>query len=464
MKLRLGGEIGLDPSAAGGDHGPVQTPDPVGVLADFDARGLIHDSTDRAALTRRLADPPLAVYCGFDPTADSLHVGHLLGILALRRLQLAGHRPIALAGGATGMIGDPSGRSEERNLLDGDALAANLAAIEAQLRALLAGSECSADVVFVDNGDWTNSLPLIEFLRDVGKHATVNQMLARESVRTRLQGDEGLSFTEFSYMLIQAHDFAWLHEHHSCDLQIGGSDQWGNIVAGVDLIRRRTGVRVHGLTWPLLTRSDGTKFGKSAGGNVWIDPARTSPYAFFQYWMQVEDIDVKRMLLQLTLLPVDEVADVVEAHRSHPERRGAQRRLALEVTAWVHGGEEAVGAQGAAAALFGEDSDDVGEAAYRSLEGELAVLDTTRHRLGHGLGLVETLAEIGLCTSRSDARRQLAQGAVYVNGRRRDPGDDTLGEDDLRHHRWILVRRGKRDHHLIRIIDSSEVDVLPPRR
>jgi tyrosyl-tRNA synthetase len=422
------------------------------VLGDFEARGLVHDSTDRRELARRLAEGAISVYCGFDPTADSLHVGHLLGILALRRFQLAGHRPIALAGGATGMIGDPSGRSEERNLLDAETLATNLVAIEGQLRRLLAGDGSGPEVAFVDNASWTGGLGLVEFLRDVGKHVSVNQMLGREAVRARLAGTEGLSFTEFSYVLLQAHDYVWLHQHEGCDLQVGGSDQWGNIAAGVDLVRRRTGHQVHGLTWPLLTRADGTKFGKSAGTNVWLDPRRTSPYAFYQHWMQVDDVDVARFLLQLTLLGTDEVDAVVAEHRQAPARRAGQRRLAWETTALVHGAEAAVAAQAASEVLFGARSDDVPTAAYRMLEGELGSLSLERSRLRPGAELDRLLVETGLTVSLGDARRQLAQGAVYVNGRRVQGEGATLSGDDLRQGGWILLRRGKREHRLVRAV------------
>ncbi len=445
----------MDRPPVAGDHDLV-SPDPnFDVLGDLEARGLVHDSTDSDALARRLADPPVSVYCGFDPTADSLHAGNLLGILVLRRLQLAGHRPIALAGGATGMIGDPGGRSEERNLLEADVLGANLAAITTQLRRLLDFDAGTGPALLVDNAAWTADLPLLAFLRDVGKHVTVNQMLAKESVRARVQSTSGISFTEFSYMLIQAHDYLWLHEHERCDLQIGGSDQWGNITAGVDLVRRRTGHRVHGLTWPLLTKADGTKFGKSAGGSIWLDPARTSPYAFYQHWMQVNDDDVRRFLLQLTLLSVEEADAVAAAHAESPQRRSGQRRLAFEVTALVHGAEEAVTAQAATEVLFGQHVGPVPEGAYRALEGELGTTVVTRHALDAGVDVEFLLVSTGLSPSRSDARRQLAQGGVYVNGRRRDGADAEVTTADLDHQRWILLRRGKREHHLLRVDDAD---------
>ena len=451
--------IRLDLVAVAGDDGLVAAPE-FDLLGDLEARGLVHDSTDRDALAHRLAASPVTAYCGFDPTADSLHAGNLIGILALRRLQLAGHRPIALAGGATGMIGDPGGRSEERNLLEADVLGANLAAIEAQLGRLLDFEAGRNPAVLVDNATWTSDLRLLAFLRDVGKHVTVNQMLAKDSVRARVESTSGISFTEFSYMLLQAHDFLWLHEHEGCDLQIGGSDQWGNITAGVDLIRRRTGQRVHGLTWPLLTRADGTKFGKSAGGNVWLDPRRTSPYAFYQHWMQVEDADVRSLLLQLTLLRVEEADAVAAVHDDAPERRTGQRRLAFEVTALVHGAEEAVAAQAATEVLFGQRSGPVPEAAYRTLQGEVATSTLARHVLEEGVELDQLLVTTGLSPSRADARRQLAQGAVYVNGDRSAGPAPCITTADLRHQRWILLRRGKREHRLLRVDEGEDaVDV-----
>ena len=296
------------------EHDPV--PIDAALLDDLDARGLIHDSTDRDALATRLAAGPLTLYCGFDPTADSLHVGHLLGLVGLRRFIDAGHRALALAGGATGMIGDPSGRSEERNLLDADQLAKNLAAISLQIARVLGPGDRWE---LVDNATWTAPITFLDFLRDVGKHAPVNQMIARESVQSRMSGDAGISFTEFSYQLLQAHDFWWLRTHRDCELQVGGSDQWGNIAAGIDLVRRRGAGPVHGLTWPLLLRADGSKFGKSASGeNVWLDPVRTSPYRFFQFWMQTDDADVERLLLQMTLLPLEQVREIVATHATAP--------------------------------------------------------------------------------------------------------------------------------------------------
>jgi tyrosyl-tRNA synthetase len=414
------------------------------LLDELDARGLIHDSTDRAALGARLASGPITLYAGFDPTADSLHVGHLVPLLLLRRFQDRGHHPIALAGGATGMIGDPSGKSEERNLLDADTLAANVAAIKEQLAPLLSGG----DWTLADNYDWTGEVRLLEFLRDVGKHFTVNQMVAKESVKARMDSDQGISYTEFSYMLLQAHDYLVLHERHGCELQVGGSDQWGNITAGIDLVRRRQSASVHGLTCPLVTRSDGRKFGKSEAGNVWLSPTRTSTYAFHQYWVNVDDRDAGRFLRILTLLPLEEMAAVAAEAAAAPERRVAQRRLARELTALVHGPDAAEAAEEAAAVVFGGDPAGVSAAALAALEAELPTAAVAPGRLTGGADLVDLLAETGLVGSKGEGRRAVEQGGAYVNGARAESGAQ-IGEDDLLHGRWVLLRRGKREHALV---------------
>src|ERR1700752_383928 len=316
------------------------------LLADLEARGLIQDSTDRDALRARIQAGPVGVYYGCDPSADSLQVGNLIGLLVLRRFADAGHHPVALAGGATGMVGDPGGRSKERNLLDAETLARNTGRIADQLDRI-------ARVSLVNNLDWTESVTLLDFLRDVGKYANVNQMIARESVKARLESENGISFTEFSYQLLQANDYLYLSRHHAVEVQIGGSDQWGNLLAGVDLIRRADGKHVHAFTWPLLLRSDGKKFGKSEDGAVWLAADRTSPYQFFQYWMNVADADIERFLLQLTLLPVDECMVVAAEHAAAPRGRAGQPRLAAEITTIVHGAEATQAAIEASAILFG---------------------------------------------------------------------------------------------------------------
>ena len=421
------------------------------ILTELQARGLVQDSTDLDALGRRLAGGPVTLYHGIDPTADSLHAGNLIGVLALRRFQDAGHRPIALAGGATGMVGDPAGRSDERVLLDPDTLEGNVAAIKRQLTHLIDFTPGATQAALVDNYMWTGDLRLLDFLRDVGKHFTVNAMVAKESVRSRMEGTEGISFTEFSYMLLQAHDYLWLNEHHGCDLQIGGSDQWGNITAGIDLVRRRTGRAVHGLTWPLLLSAEGTKVGKTTGARVWLDPDKTSPYRFYQHWIQVDDDVVERMLLQFTLLSIGTVAGIMEGHRAAPEKREAQRVLAREVTALVHGAEAADAAERAAALMFGTPVDDVTPAALEAVAGEVPTSAFARGDLEGGLDLVEVLAATDLVDSRSDARRQLGQGAIYVNNRQVGPErhDGPLTPADLLHGRFVLLRRGKRRHHVL---------------
>jgi tyrosyl-tRNA synthetase len=419
-----------------------------GLLADLRARGLVHDHTDEDALATRLAAGPVTVYSGFDPTADSLHIGNLVPLLLLRRFQAAGHRPIALAGGATGMIGDPGGRTEERQLLGPEQLDANLAGIRAQLERLLEFGDAGA--LLVDNRTWTEPLSVLEFLRDVGKHVTVNAMLAKESVKARVESEHGISFTEFSYMLLQANDYRWLHEHHGCELQVGGSDQWGNITAGIDLVRRTTGDHVHGLTVPLIMRSDGQKFGKSQEGNVWLSAEKTSPYRFYQYWIQLPDADVDRFLRQLTLLPLDEVEAIVAEHAQSPERRQGQQRLAAELTTLVHGEEAVRAAAEASEVLF------AGSGAPPSAEALAMLVDevpTSRQgSLGEGDDLVTLLAATDLAASKSDARRALDERSVTLNGVRVDEVR-ALSSADLLHGRYLLLRRGKKRHHLV-VVDG----------
>ncbi|MEZ5178917.1 MAG: tyrosine--tRNA ligase [Acidimicrobiales bacterium] len=413
------------------------------VLADLQARGLVQDCTDPVGLAARLGEGPLALYYGCDPTADSLHVGNLLGLLVLRRFQEAGHRPVALAGGATGMVGDPSGRSEERNLLDEDTLAANVAAIKAQI-ARVVDLDGPGGGLLVDNRDWTGEVRLLDFLRDVGKHVTVNTMLGRESVKNRLASEHGISFTEFSYMLLQAHDFLRLEEAHGVQLQIGGSDQWGNMLGGVDLIRRVHGRPAWALSWPLLTAPDGTKLGKTTGARIWLDPVRTSPYQFFQHWMATDDRQVRQFLLQFTLLPVAEVEEVVADHELAPGRRTAQRRLATEATTLVHGAAEAEAAAEASTILFGGSVADASASALAAVAREAPTTEVARAELDGGVELADLLARPGLlAASKGEARRAIAQGGVYVNGER--AGEDRLVDGaDVLHGRYVVLRKGKR--------------------
>ena len=417
------------------------------VLADLEARGLIHQTTDREALAQRLASGPITAYCGFEPTASSLHVGNLLGLLTLRRLQLGGHRPIALAGGATGMVGDPSGRSAERNLLDDDALAGNLEGIVPQLRQFLDFDDGPHAARLLDNRAWTVGVGVLDFLRDVGKHVTVQQMVGKESVRNRLDEGDGLSYTEFSYMLLQAYDYLWLAENVECELQVGGSDQWGNIVLGIDLIRRRLARPAHALTWPLLARSDGTKYGKTAGGEtLWLSAEAMSPYRFYQSWIGVDDADVGKLLAQLTFLDMAEVREIAAAHRADPGRRDGQRRLAAEVTRIVHGDTAATAAAGASEVLFGGAASlaDVSAPALAFVAQEVP----SGPLRALGASIVDVLADAGLAQSRSDARRALAEGSVYVNGERTSDPDREVGAGDLLYGRYVLLRRGKKRWHV----------------
>jgi tyrosyl-tRNA synthetase len=420
------------------------TPDDL--IAELDARGLIHDSTDRDHLRARVAGGPTGIYYGCDPTADSLHVGNLIGLVMLRRFQQVGHRAIALAGGATGMIGDPSGRSAERNLLDAATLDHNVASIKGQIGRIV-DLDDPARGVLVDNRDWTEPITVLEFLRDVGKHVTVNQMLARESIRLRVGSEHGISFTEFTYMLLQANDYLWLHDHLGCTIQVGGSDQWGNIVAGVDLIRRKRREAVHAFSWPLLTGADGSKLGKTTGARVWLDPAKTSPYQFRQHWMQVPDDDVERQLLTFSLRPVEEIAALAERHRCAPERRVAQRVLADDMVTLVHGVQAAAAAAEAADLLFGGDPTAASAAALTTLTDEIPSSRVAAAELADPIAV---FVATGLASSNGDARRTLAQRAFYANGAQLD-ADASLTGRDLLHGRYLLLRRGKKSHHLVEV-------------
>ncbi len=430
-------------------NGTVREHGRVDLFDELDARGLVHDSTDRAELAALLGAGPLTLYLGIDPTGAHLHAGHLQGLVVLRRFQDAGHHVLAVVGGATGMVGDPSGVSDERQLLDAETVRSNVAAITAEVARFL-GADGRAGHQVLDNATWTESVSFLDFLRDVGKHVSVNQMLTRESVRSRLAGESGISFTEFSYMLLQAHDFLALHGGHGCRLQVGGSDQWGNIAAGIDLVRRRTGERVHGLTWPLLTLSDGRKMGKTADGALWLDPTRTSPYRFHQFWVQVGDDDVVALLRRLTFLTLDEIAEIAADHAEAPEARRAQHRLADELTTMVHGPEATAAAAAAGAILFGAPFDVLEPEAIAGLQGEVDTLTLEVAGLEpDGIGLVDLLVDAGLASSRSDARRAIAQGGIYVDNRRVTDDESRVRTGSLGPHGALLLRRGKRDHRLV---------------
>jgi len=426
-----------------------------GILEDLTLRGLLQDSTDQAVLQERLEQGPITLYCGFDPTADSLHLGHLVPLLTLRRFQDAGHRPIALAGGATGMVGDPSGRSEERNLLDQSELSSNVAAVAAQLESFLSfdaeAKKKGIAALLVDNREWTAEVNVLDFLRDVGKHVTVGTMLSKESVKTRLSSEQGLSFTEFSYMLLQANDFFELHKNYGCEMQIGGSDQWGNITAGIDMIRRRSSAIAYGLTVPLVTRSDGAKFGKTSEGTLWLDSKRTLPYELHQYLINVDDRDVEKLLLQLTLVSVSEISELMVDHRKSPEDRRAQQRLATEVCRLVHGDEEAEQALLATQGLFGSES--TSEDSLEALRGIVPETEVRASELKQGEeSLIDVLVLSGLCSSRGDARRTISAGGISVNGDRQAKDAVSLPNDLLLNGDYVLIQKGKKNRHLLVII------------
>ncbi len=415
---------------------------PTTILDELNWRGLIAQSTDLDALSAEVARGPITVYAGFDPTAPSLHAGNLVPLLALRRFQRAGHRPIVLAGGATGLIGDPR-ESGERTLNTTDTVAEWSERIRGQLERFVDCDDSPTGAVVVNNLDWTAPLSAVEFLRDVGKHFSVNVMLDRDTIRRRLDS-EGISYTEFSYMLLQANDYVQLHQRHGCTLQIGGSDQWGNIIAGVRLVRQKLGATVHALTVPLVTAADGTKFGKSTGGgSLWLDPQMTSPYAWYQYFFNTADADVIRYLRWFTFLTADELAELEQATAERPQQRAAQRRLAREFTTLVHGQAATEAVELASQALFGR-----GELADLDASTLAAALqETPMAQLAPGApdGIVDLLVATGLSASRGAARRTIGEGGVSVNNARIDSEEWTPRPEDFLHGRWLVLRRGKRN-------------------
>jgi tyrosyl-tRNA synthetase len=421
------------------------------IYSELQWRGLLADCTDAEQLPKRLAEKPLALYCGFDPTADSLHVGHLVPLLALRRFQNDGHLPIAVAGGATGSIGDPSGKSAERQLLTKDQIAANLAAVRPQLARLLDFDSKSNPARLVDNADWTAPVSFLDFLRDIGKHFSVNQMVAKESVRARMEDREvGISYTEFSYMLLQAFDFYHLCKEYNCELQIGGSDQWGNITAGIDLIRKKLARPAFGLTLPLITKADGTKFGKTEGGSVWLDPKRTSVYRFYQFWINTDDRDVISHLKFFTFLGREEIADLEQKQAANPGAREAHRALAKAVTDMIHGESATQDALRASQILFGGEVTGISETNFNDVAGEVPTKEIEKARLdGAGLPLVELLVHAGLCPSKGQARKDLEGGGIYVNNMRVSAPQHVVASGELLFGKHLLLRKGKKNYVLI---------------
>ncbi|MGZ4143566.1 MAG: tyrosine--tRNA ligase [Actinomycetota bacterium] len=419
---------------------------------DLRWRGLAHQWTGEDALPARLRSRPITLYCGFDPSGPSLHIGSLVGLVTLRRFQKAGHRPIVIAGGATGMVGDPSGKSEERNLLSEEQLAANVASIHEQIgRFLDFGSQGGA--VLANNADWLGRMGYIEFLRDVGKHFSINVMLAKESVRARLSGEGGISYTEFSYMLMQAYDFVHLSDELGCELQVGGSDQFGNIAAGVDLGRRMRGAQLFGLTWPLVTRSDGVKMGKTEEGAVWLDASRTSPYAFYQWFLRVPDADAGPFLRFFTELPHEEIVSLEAATQTEPQKRRAQQRLAQELTLLAHGEDGLRSAARATAALFGGDLEGLTEAELLEIFADVPSKELPRARLG-SITATEALDEVGLAKSKSEARRLVQGGGASVGDRKLTDPDEILSARDLASETVMVLRAGKSRFGLLRFPSS----------
>ncbi len=452
------------------------------IFADLAWRGLIHQTTDDAFLPGWLRGGCRTLYAGFDPTADSLHVGSLLPLMTLRRFQRAGHRPIAVVGGATGMIGDPSGKSEERNLLSAETLAANVEGIKGQMLRFLdfGSSACHPErsegsaaqpseilrfaqndtgandnaAILVNNYDWMRDYSYLAFLRDVGKNFPVNFMLAKDSVKNRLdRGDAGLSYTEFSYMLLQAYDFVHLHRTYGCELQIGGSDQWGNITAGIDLARRMHGVQLYGITHPLLLKSDGTKMGKTESGAIWLSAARTSPYKFYQYWINVEDADAGTCLRFLTELPHEEIESLDQLRSTAPQQRDSQRRLAEELTRLIHGEHGLTRAQRATEVFFGKEIDGLSDAELNDIFADVPSKELPRTRLeGAGVSIVEALVEAGLAKSKGEARRAVEQGGAYVNNRRVESVDAGLTGSHLASSSVMVLRSGRKRYALLRFV------------
>ncbi len=422
------------------------------LIEELKWRGLLADCTDLDALTRRLAAGPVALYCGFDPSGDSLHVGSLVGQLMLRRFQLQGHRPIALAGGATGMIGDPSGKSAERNLLSREQLDRNLASIKGQLSRILDFDTKVNPARMVDNASWTSGISYLDFLRDIGKFFSVNMMVAKESVRARMEGEGGISYTEFSYMLLQAHDFYHLRKAHDCELQIGGSDQWGNITAGTDLIRRKLGVASWGLTFPLITKSDGTKFGKTEEGAIWLDPAKTSPYRFYQFFVNTEDSMVAAYLRKFTLLAEAQIGELEARHLANPAAREAHKALAREATSIVHGKTACDDAVRASEIMFGGGLEGITEQLFNDVAGEIPTKSLEKSKLeGAGIALIDLLVHGGLCPSRGQARKDIEGGGIYLNNVRAADASRSVALGDLLFGRFLLLRKGRRSYLLLRV-------------
>lgn len=422
------------------------------ILEELKWRGLVADCTDPAELEKKIA-APIALYCGFDPTADSLHVGNLVPLLALRRFQRLGHHPIAVAGGATGMVGDPSGKTQERQLLTSEMLERNITSVKVQLAKLLDFETKQNPARLVDNASWTASVSYLDFLRDIGKHFSVNQMVAKESVRARMEDREaGISYTEFSYMLLQAFDFYVLCRDYQCELQIGGSDQWGNITAGIDLCRKKLGKTVYGLTLPLITNADGSKFGKTEAGAVWLDLKRTSVYRFYQFWINTDDRDVVRYLKYFTFLSQAEIGALEKKHAENPGAREAHKALARAVTDLIHGAAATTEAIRASEILFGGELKGVAESTFNEIVGEVPTKEIAKAKLGGaGFPMVELLVHSGLCSSKGQARKDIEGGGVNLNNVRETNSQRAVTSGDLLFGKHVLLRKGKKNYVVVTV-------------
>jgi len=403
----------------------------------------------------QLAKEVTTGYIGFDPTADSLHIGSLVPILLLVHLQNAGHKPLALIGGATGMVGDPSGKSEERNLLSEEVLRHNQEGVRNQLMQFLDFDKSKANCAeMVNNYDWFKEMTFLRFIRDMGKHITVNYMMAKESVKKRIEGVSGMSFTEFTYQLVQGYDFYWLYTNKNCKLQMGGSDQWGNIVTGTELIRRKAGGEAFAFTCPLITKADGGKFGKTEQGNIWLDPKRTSPYQFYQFWLNASDEDAEKWIRTFTFLGFDEIESISTQHYADPAQRLMQRRLAEEITAFVHGKEELVRAVDTTEKLFANQNGPVDALSIDDLEGMEGIVksDFTKMKINSGIDIVSFLAEANIFPSKGEARKTIQGGGISINRKKVNDVQMSIDNSLLLHDKYILVQKGRKNYYLIKLV------------
>ncbi len=421
------------------------------LIAELRNRGLVQDIMP--GTEEQLAKEMTAGYIGFDPTADSLHIGSLVPIILLVHLQKAGHKPVALVGGATGMVGDPSGKAAERNLLSEEELQKNVAGVKAQLmRFLNFDTSTSNAAEIVNNYDWFREMNLLTFIRDVGKHITVNYMMAKESVRKRLEGDAGMSFTEFTYQLIQGYDFYWLHQNKNCKLQMGGSDQWGNITTGTEIIRRKTGGEAFAFTCPLLTKSDGSKFGKSEGGNIWLDAEKTTPYQFYQFWLNAADADAEKWMGIFTFLSMKEIENLVSEHQADASKRVLQKRLAEELTIFVHGKEELEKAIATTQKLFGQQNAAADTLSVEDLEGMEGILHVhySKQKIDAGIDVVTLLAETNIFTSKGEAKKMVQNGGVSINRHKIETLQHAIDASQLLHGKYLLIQKGRRHYYLLK--------------